>query len=84
MHPHPLTQQFCLLGCFKAHTNILGDAEMKPAEPLLKSCQQHAHVSVGEHHAAPLALRLRVLGLKTLSLTSFVNWCVQPQPVNES
>lgn len=64
MHPHPLTQQFCLLGCFKAHTNILGDAEMKPAEPLLKSCQQHAHVSVGEHHAAPLALRLRAAGAK--------------------
>lgn len=64
MHPRPLTQRICLLGCFKAHTKFLGDAKMKPAKPLLKSCQQHAHVSADLHHAASLALRLRGAGAK--------------------
>lgn len=64
MHPRPHTQQICLLGCFKAHTKFLGEAKMKPAKPLLKSCQQHAHVSVELHHAASLALGLWGAGAK--------------------
>lgn len=64
MHSHSLTQQICLLGCFKAHTKFLGDAKMKLAKPLHRHCLQHAHDSLDLHHVASLALRLQVAWAK--------------------